>query len=171
MLQTKYLVAVVTIAMTLLNAMYNVIAGGIDAAEVWQLVVVAAGTGIAIVVPLVKGPWAGLFKTGFSVVAAIGATIAPFVVNGTITPEQIITVLIAAVNAIAVQIGVSVRTDEIKAAAAVIDGGTAAAGKPVNITSLPMQNAIATLAGDPAAAKVVLGDDSRARSLMSGSGL
>jgi len=157
MLQTKYLVAAVAIALALLNALQVSIAGGIDNAEAVQLVVVGAGAGLSILVPLLSGPWAGVLKTGFAVLAAAGTALAPLLINGEVLPEQWVTVVIAGISAIAVQIGVTVRTDTVKAAAAVIDAGTAQAGLPVDITSLPAQTAIATLAADPAAAKVVLG--------------
>lgn len=159
MLQTKYLVAAVGIALALLNAFQIAISGGITDAEVWQIVVVAAGVGISIVVPLVKGPWAGALKTGFAALGAVAAALVPLFVEGHgPTPEQWFTVAIAGVSAIAIQIGVSVRVDTIKAAASVIDAGTATPGSPVDITSLPaVPQAVAALAADPAASKVVLG--------------
>lgn len=158
MLQTKYLVAAVAIALALLNALQVAIAGGIDNAEAVQLAVVGAGAGLSILVPLVSGPWAGALKVGFAVIAAAGSALAPLLINGEVLPEQWVTVVIAGISAIAVQIGVSVRVDTVKAAAAIIDGGVAVpGGGPVDISSLPAQSAIATLAADPAASKAALG--------------
>lgn len=157
MLQTKYLVAVVAIALALLNALQVAIAGGIDNAEAVQLVVVAAGAGLSILVPLLSGPWAGVLKTGFAVLAAAGTALAPLLLNGEVLPEQWITVIIAGISAIAVQIGVSVRTDTVKAAGAILDAGTAVPGVTVGISSLPAQSAMAAIAADPHAAKVALG--------------
>lgn len=161
MLQTKYLVALVAIILAVLNALQVAVVGGIERAEVAQLVIVGAGALIAIAVPLVPGKWAGLLKTGLSIVIALATALAPLLITGTITLEQWITVILAGVQALAVQIGVSVRTDSVKAAAAVLDDSVPTPGAPfavVNLNERAAQNAIATLAADPAAAKVVLAD-------------
>lgn len=163
-MQTKYLVAFVGIAAAILTALQTSIVGGITPTEAWQLAAVIAGVGISIAVPLVRGPWAGALKTGFAVLGAIGATVAPFFVDGALpSPEQWVTVGIAVVNAIGIQVGVSIRTDEVKKAGAILDAGTAVPGVPVNVSSLPTEaataKAIETLAGDPAAARVVFGNE------------
>lgn len=155
MLQTKYLVAVVAIALAVLNALQTAIVGGVTPSEVAQLVVVLAGACASIAVPLVPGVWAGLVKTGLAIVTALATALAPLLITGQITPEQWITVILAGVTALAVQIGVTIRTDSIKAAADVIAGAPSVVGT-VDMHSTPAQQAIATLAADQAAAKVVL---------------
>lgn len=161
MLQTKYLVAVVAIMLAVTNALQTAIVGGIEPAEVVQLGIVLVSAVTAIWVPLVQGRWAGLFKTGLAIVFALLTALAPFVITGTIAPEQWVTVILAGLTALGIQLGVTVRTDAVKAAADVLDPftpvpGTGGIVQPVDLESRAAQNAIATLTADPAAAEVVL---------------
>lgn len=159
MLQTKYLVALVAIVLAVLNALQTAIVGGVEPAEVAQLVIVGAGALLAIASPLVPGNWAGLWKTGLSIVIALATALAPLLITGMISPDQWITVILAGVQALAVQVGVTVRTDSVKAAAAVLDDSSPVPGAPavvVDLNARAAQNAIATLTADPAAAEAVL---------------
>lgn len=66
---------------------------------------------VTYVVPLVPGVWAGVLKTGLAVVLGIVGALVPLLATGHLTASQWIIVGLAGLNALAVQIGVVVRTD------------------------------------------------------------
>jgi hypothetical protein len=127
----KYGAALISIALVAFAFLKTALADELDLAEVSQLVALVAGAVIVYFVPLLSGPWAGGLKTGAAVVAAAATAIVPFVLQGTITPEQWTIVALAVLNALGVEVGVNARKSGL------IDGGTALAGTAAVITSLP----------------------------------
>jgi len=79
-----------------------------------QLVILLATTGAAYWLPLVPGKWAGALKTGAAVVGAIASALVATVPDGHFTTASLILFLTAALKAVAVQVGVTVRTDATK---------------------------------------------------------
>jgi hypothetical protein len=85
-----------------------------------QLILLLATTGVAFWLKLVPGKWAGALKTGAAIIGAIVSALVAVVPDGHFTQATWILFLTAAVKAIAVQVGVSIRVD----AAKVIDAGS-----------------------------------------------
>lgn len=73
--------------------------------------------------PLVPGPWSGALKTGLAVVLGVVGALVPLLGTGTLTGTQWVIVGLAGLNALAVQIGVSVRADTAALASKSIAGG------------------------------------------------
>lgn len=114
MTANKYTAAMLQFILVLVTALQASLSGGLDTVEIWQLVALAVASVGTFFLPLVAGPWAGALKTGVAVLGAIVAAIIPLV-NGVWSSEASIIVVLAALNALAAQIGVSVRLDEVKA--------------------------------------------------------
>ena len=128
----KYGAALVSIALAAVVFLQSAFADDLDAAEVAQLVAIVAGAVITFLVPLLSGPWAGGLKTGAAIAAAAAAAIAPFLLTGTITPEQWMVVALAVLNALGVEVGVQARKS-------MIDAGTIVDGVTPVITTLQAQ--------------------------------
>lgn len=103
-----YAAALLPAVITLLGALQLAIADNIiDETEAGQLIVTFAGVVITYLVPVFDGKWRGLFKTGFSVLAAVGTLIVPLVTGFTWTALVIFG--LALLNAVATEIGVQIR--------------------------------------------------------------
>lgn len=96
-----------------------------------QLVILLATTGAAFWLPLIPGKWAGALKTGAAIVGAIASALIATIPDGHFTTATLILFLTAALKAVAVQVGVTVRTDTAK----MIDARDAK-GVP-SVTSVP----------------------------------
>lgn len=127
----KYGVAIVSILLVATQFVKGAIGDGFDAAESWQLVALVAGAVVTFIVPLAKGKWTGLWKTGATLLGALAAAVVPFALSGGITPEQVTTVVLAVLTALGVEVGVEARKSGLIDAR----GGDPAA-VPV-VTSLP----------------------------------
>jgi len=79
-----------------------------------QLILLLATTGVAFWLKLVPGKWAGALKTGAAIVGAIVSALVAVVPDGHFTQATLILFLTAAIKAVAVQVGVSIRTDSAK---------------------------------------------------------
>jgi hypothetical protein len=134
MVLPKYAVALLQFLTLLATALSVSLQDGFDNVEIAQFVAIAAGAGVTFFVPLVSGPWSGALKTGFSVVAAVATAAVPFIVNGSITSDQIMIVVLAALNAVMSEVGISIRKAALNSE--LLDAGTALAGTPVDITSV-----------------------------------
>lgn len=117
MILNKYLVALLSIALVAVNGLQAALEGGLDLVEALQLIPVIVAAIISYLVPLVNGPWAGALKTGLTVLAAAAAAIIPFATVGFIEPSQVMIVIYAALQALAVEVGVNVRKDDLRLAA------------------------------------------------------
>jgi len=127
----KYGAAIVSILLIATQFVRASIGDGFDNAETWQLVALVAAAVITFLVPLFSGKWAGLFKTGATLLGALAAAVIPFALQASITSEQILTVALAVLTALGVEIGVQARTSGL------IDAGKHVAGTAAVITSLP----------------------------------
>ena len=111
----KYFAALLSIALVVVTAFVAIPADQITPTSVGQLAVLALGAVVTFLVPLLQGPWAAGLKTGAAVLAAIITAVLPFLTQGSIEPTQVAIVVLAALNALAVQVGVDIRTDASKA--------------------------------------------------------
>jgi len=111
----KYATAIFSLAVLVIGALQVAVATGITPTAIAQLVVLALGGVITYVVPLVPGKWAGLLKTGIAILAAVIVLVIPYITAGTITLDQILLVVVGAINAAATQLGVNIRKDDTPA--------------------------------------------------------
>lgn len=117
MIINRYAAALLSIAIVLLTAFVAIPAEQLTPVAIAQLGILAAGAIVTFLVPLLEGAWAGALKTGAAVVAGVIAAALPFIAEGTITPAQVAVVILAALNALAVEVGVNMRQDDVRLAA------------------------------------------------------
>lgn len=105
-----YAAAVLPAIIILLGALQVALADGvIDVTEGGQLIALVAGVGGTYLVRIIDGPWQGAFKTGFAILAAVATLIIPLVIG--FTWQALVIVALAALQALATEIGVQVRLD------------------------------------------------------------
>ncbi|WP_243063176.1 hypothetical protein [Humibacter sp. RRB41] len=80
-----------------------------------QFGILAAGAIGAVFAGIVsKGPWPGILKTGIAIIAAVLTILQPYLANGasitSISPTNWIVFGVAALNAVAVEFGIQIRT-------------------------------------------------------------
>jgi len=115
MVLNKYAAALLNIAL--------VIFGGLAVIEVWnidavaQFVALAGGSIVVYYAPLLDAKWAGALKTGAAVVIAIVAALVPLVNGGDYSGQSIALVVVAGLNALATEVGVKLRKDDVALAA------------------------------------------------------
>ena len=112
----QWLTGLLTLAITLLTAINAMPASAwVDPASVLQFAALALSSALAVALKLGKGSWPGVFKTGVAIaLAVIGAAIPLLTQGWTLTPAQIIVLVIAALNAAAIELGVQVRVASAK---------------------------------------------------------
>lgn len=118
MIVNKYLAGFLTLAISLLTALVAIPAEAwVDPVVVWQFAALVVSSIAAVFLPLLRGAWAAGLKTGSAVVlAAIGALIP--LLGGTFGVIQWALLGLAALNALAIQLGVDARVDAVKEAIA-----------------------------------------------------
>lgn len=114
MTTNKYTAALLQFVLILVTAFQAAISNGLTTTEAWQLVALGIAAVGTYFLPLVTGPWAGALKVGIAVLGAVVAAIIPLVL-GQWTAETFIIVMLAGLNALAAQIGVSARMDSVTA--------------------------------------------------------
>lgn len=117
MVINKYLVGFIQLALIALTALQTAIAAGWNVTAAWQFAGFVVGAIVTVFVPLTRGAWAGSLKVGGAVIGALIAAIVPFITMGW-TANAVVIVILAAVNALATQLGVYVRVDSAKQALA-----------------------------------------------------
>jgi hypothetical protein len=106
----KYLAALLPAAILLFGGLQTALSDErIDGTEAGQLLALFAGLAITYAVPLARGAWAGLFKTGFAILAAVATLVVPLITG--FTWQSLIIVILAALSALATEIGVNARQD------------------------------------------------------------
>ena len=88
MVLNKYAVVLLQMALVVVAFLSTALQGGFDETEGVQLGILVAGAIVAYWVPIAKGVWAGLLKTGSSIVIAALTALAPLILEGFIAPEQ-----------------------------------------------------------------------------------
>lgn len=112
----KYAAAILPALIILFGAVQVAIADGtVNETEGGQLLALIAGLVITFWVPLTKGRWAGALKTGAAILAAVATLIIPLVSGFSWT--ALLVFGIAALQALATEIGVQVRRDDLQTAA------------------------------------------------------
>jgi len=108
----KYAAALLPAAVILFGAVQTVIADDVvSETEGGQLIALIAGLVATYFVPLVSGVWAGALKTGAALLAAVATLVIPLVTGFSWT--ELLIVGIAALNVLAVEIGVDIRKDQL----------------------------------------------------------
>jgi hypothetical protein len=125
----KYASALLSLTVLLVTSITAALAGPITLTVLIQLGLLFLGGVVTYIVPLMSGPWAGVFKVGIGVVAAALAAIVPLLTGTSWTLQNTLIVVLAVVNALATQLGVAIRKDPI-------DAGTAVPGVPSVITNV-----------------------------------
>lgn len=115
MVLNKWFVALLQLVMVAVTALQAARVDGVTIVEVWQLVAIIAGAGFAVYFPLLKGKWHAALKVIAALLAAAFAAIIPIATEA-FTVDSAIIVLMAIVNAAAIQFGVDARIDGVKAA-------------------------------------------------------
>jgi hypothetical protein len=108
-----HLASLLVLGITVLTAFTNVVSWR-DADNVTQFVIIALQSATVFGLGLANGKWAGALKTGSAALLAIAALLVPLIVTGTLSPANIILVAIAGLNAVASEIGVSVRVRDVR---------------------------------------------------------
>lgn len=107
----KYAAAILPALIVLLGALQTSLADGtVTESEAGQLIVLVGGTIAVYFVPLSEGAWRGALKTGAAVVTAVGSLIIPLLVG--FTWESAVIFALAALSAIATEMGVGFRTTD-----------------------------------------------------------
>ncbi|WHE35137.1 hypothetical protein [Microbacterium sp. BDGP8] len=123
----KYLAALLPGIIILFGGLQTALADErIDSAEGSQLLALTGGIIVTFGVPIVEGRWRGLFKTGAAIFAAVATLIIPLILG--FTWQSLVIFALAALSALATEIGVQVRSEPL-------DAGVTADGAAV-VTSL-----------------------------------
>lgn len=110
MVLNKFAAALLQLAVLVLGAVQAALIDGITATEVWQLIALGAGAAGTFFLPIVDdAKWKGVLKTGSAVAAAVAAAVVPLV-GGAFDANAMIIVVLAFINALAVETGVQMRT-------------------------------------------------------------
>lgn len=109
-----YAAALLSIVLVIVQAF--VTTTDLSVTTIIQLAIVAVAAIGTYLVPILSGVWAGGAKTGVAVVGAILSALVPLVTGADYSPQTVGLVVLAAVQALAVEIGVSVRKDALKLA-------------------------------------------------------
>lgn len=129
MILNKYLTAILTLAITLLTAFLAIPEDQRTPETMWQLALLALGAVVTFIVPLLERRWAGLLKTGAAVAAGVIGALIPLLSTGTLTGTQILVLILAGLNALAVEVGVQVRNDTRAAIVEYADGSPVEVGR------------------------------------------
>ncbi|OOB90279.1 hypothetical protein [Rathayibacter sp. VKM Ac-2630] len=106
----KYLAALLPGFILIFGALQTALADErIDDVEAGQLLALVAGAITTFGVPLLKGRWAGGLKTGAAILASVATLIIPLVLG--FTWQSLVIAILAALSALATEIGVQVRED------------------------------------------------------------
>lgn len=108
---------------TALLSLFVIVVGALQAAmldnvfapdEGGQLLALTAFGVVTFIVPLTAGLWAGVLKTGASVVGAVATLVVPLILNsGELSAQNWIIIVAAIINALATELGVQIRKDPL----------------------------------------------------------
>jgi len=124
MILSKYAVAIIQILTLVVTSLVAAQSGDgkITNVEVWQIGALAVGAVVTYLVPLLEKGWAGILKFAAALVTAGVAALVPIIDTANGGPgwsgSAWLIVILAVLNAALTALGVSVRTDAVKAALA-----------------------------------------------------
>jgi hypothetical protein len=108
---SKYSAALLHILFVVLSALTAALDHGLNPATIVQLVILTIGAVVVYFVPLLDTKLSGILKVGASALTAALSALAPLLLQGHITSAQWITIVLAALGALGVGVGVSARLD------------------------------------------------------------
>jgi hypothetical protein len=108
---SKYSAALLHILFVVLSALTAALDHGLNPATIVQLVILTIGAVVVYFVPLLDSKLSGILKVGASALTAALSVLAPLLLQGHITSAQWITIVLAALGALGVGVGVSARLD------------------------------------------------------------
>lgn len=108
MILSKFLVAIIQIAVLVLAALQAALSNGLTVVESLQIVGIGIGAVVTYVVPLLATGWAAAFKVAGAVLGAVIAAAIPLAA-GEWNASTLLIVVLAGLNALATQVGVDVR--------------------------------------------------------------
>lgn len=111
MVISRWLTAFLQLAIVTGTALVATLDKPLNAPAIVQLALLVAGAVGAIFVPLLDSAWQGALKTGVAIVIAALTALAPFLLQGHLSPQNWVVVVLAALNAVATEVGVQVRSD------------------------------------------------------------
>lgn len=111
----KYAPALLPIVIIVITFLTSVGQRPITAGDLWQLAALVAGAIVTYLVPLTGGVWPGLLKTGAAIVAAAATAAIPLVTQGHLTYQNWLIIVLAALSALATEIGVQVHKTTVSA--------------------------------------------------------
>lgn len=117
MIINKYVAGLLTVLVVGITAFQAALSDGFTETEAWQLSGLVLGAFVTVFVPLLQKSWAAGLKVGGAVIGAVIAAIVPFVTGGW-DASAITIVVLAALNTLSTQLGVSMRIDSAKEALA-----------------------------------------------------
>lgn len=127
----QWAAALLTFVVTVVTALTAAVAGPLTATVIVGIVVVILQSGTGTLVPLVKGPWSAALKVGIPVILAVLYALVPLLTGTAWTIGNTLILILAGVNALAIQLGVAIRKTPV------VDAGVAKIGGPAPvITSL-----------------------------------
>lgn len=113
MILQKYFAALLSITIVVLTALLAIPSGQINGPAIVQLVAVGIAAIVTYLSPLVNIKWKGILKTGAAMIAAVISVLYPLLItHGAVTPIEIAMMVLAALNALGVEVGVQIRTDQ-----------------------------------------------------------
>lgn len=113
MIVNKYLSGLLAVLIVGITAFQAALVDGFTVTEAWQLAGLLVGVFVTTYVPLLEAGWAGALKVAGAVVGAGIAAVVPFVTGGW-SMSAVVIVVLAVLNALAVQLGVNVRVDSAR---------------------------------------------------------
>lgn len=128
----KYMVGLLQVVLISVTALQAALADGVTATEAWQLAALIVGAVVSVFVPLLEKGWAGALKVGGAVLGALLAAIVPFATGGW-SAEALVIVALAGLNALATQLGVSIRVDSAKEKVAAQPEYTVSEPRPIDV--------------------------------------
>lgn len=111
----KYAAALLPFLVVIVTAFQATLGDGVTRVEALQLAGIVAANVIVFIVPLLGGAWAAGLKVGFAVLGALAAAAVPIAYNAW-NGETITILVLAGLNALAVQLGVSIRVSGVQQA-------------------------------------------------------
>lgn len=105
--------SLLVLAITVLTAISSVVSWR-DADNVAQFVTIAIQAATVYGLGLSSGKWAGALKVGSAAALTVVSLIVPLIISGGWSPQNVVLIALAGLNAVAAQIGVSIRVRDVQ---------------------------------------------------------
>jgi hypothetical protein len=111
MVLNRYAAALLSIGILAITAFIAIPEGERTLPSILQFGALVVGLFATYLLPLLPVRWAGVLKTGAAIVFGVIGALVPLISTGTLTTTQILVVMLAGLNALAVEMGVQIRKD------------------------------------------------------------